>query len=57
MPPPEVLFHKHADKIQKALSNFQLIRNLDSPFIVKAALTELVDATVRARVLFSFRRY
>lgn len=46
--PSEVFFKKQAGRVQKALSNFQLVSSLpDASTLIRAAMTELVDVTVR----------
>lgn len=46
--PSEVFFKKQAGRVQKALSNFKLVSSLpDASTLIRAAMTELVDATVR----------
>lgn len=50
--PSEIFFKKQADRVQKALSNFKLVSSLsDASSLVRAAMTELVDATVRQFIL------
>lgn len=58
--PSEFFFKKQAGRAQKALSNFKLVSSLsDASALIRAAMTELVDATVRPSLfipLFSVLR-
>ena len=44
--PSESLFKRHADLARDALKNFAAVRDLNSSTVVKAAIVELIDATV-----------
>ena len=44
--PSENAFKKQAEATSKALKAFVAVQNLKSTIIIKAAMTELVDATV-----------
>lgn len=50
--PSETFFKKQADRVQKAMSNFKLVSSLsDASTLIRAAMTELVDATVHSLIL------
>jgi hypothetical protein len=45
--PSENSFKKQAEVARDALKNFNTVRTLNAPSLVKAALTDLVETTVR----------
>jgi hypothetical protein len=52
--PSESSFKKQAEVARGALKNFNMVRNCNSPAVIKIALNELVDAIVRASFLIFF---
>lgn len=51
--PSENSFKKQAEVAREALKNFNMVRALNAPSLVKAALTDLVESTVRFPISFS----
>jgi len=52
--PSESSFKKQAEIAQDALKNFTAVQFLKSPVVIKAALNELIDATVAFNSFMSF---
>lgn len=44
--PSESSYKKHIEIAREALKNFTIVRNLKAPIIVKAAVDDLIDATI-----------
>lgn len=52
--PSEQAFVKQAELARKALKSFYAVLALDAPVLIRAALVELVDSTVRLIFIFFF---